>query len=401
VRSTDDHKATAARNLVRRAIADPSHGSETRMFKTMLRGAVLLLALLAAPALADQGTLCSPTTGTVSGLTLTQNYNAALQALVTSNSGASSPANACSGAAQTGQLWLDQSATPSVLRIYDGANWLALGAVDAASHIWTPPVGGGAASIASATTTDLGSVPQGYLTVTGTTAITGFGSSATLGTSKIIRFAGSLTLTYNATSLILPTAANISTAAGDTALAVSLGGGNWVVVAYQRADGTITGQVGTANIANGAVTSSQIAANTITGSNIASSTIPASSLASTTGSGSTVVLSASPALSGSPTTPTQTTGDNTTKIASDAFVNSSIAANVYTGTSASNATYPIGTTIYVTGSYVARNTQVTIYTSAAQEFSLSVGTTTLTGTWSARGCSSFGGNGACLFQRIN
>lgn len=44
-----------------------------------------------------------------------------------------------------------------------------------------------------------------------------------------------------------------------------------------------------------------------------------------TGTGSTVVLSASPALTGTPTAPTQTTGDNTTKLATDAFVTTAIA----------------------------------------------------------------------------
>lgn len=46
----------------------------------------------------------------------------------------------------------------------------------------------------------------------------------------------------------------------------------------------------------------------------------ATSVASQTGTGSTFVMSASPALTGSPTAPTQTAGDNTTKIATDAFV---------------------------------------------------------------------------------
>jgi hypothetical protein len=50
-----------------------------------------------------------------------------------------------------------------------------------------------------------------------------------------LRFSGALTLTYNATSLILPGAANITTAAGDTLEAVSLGSGNWVVTVYQSA----------------------------------------------------------------------------------------------------------------------------------------------------------------------
>lgn len=90
--------------------------------------------------------------------------------------------------------------------------------------------------IASATTTDIGAVDSTNLRVTGTTAITGLGTVAT-GTTRRLRFAGILTLTYNATSLIMPTAASITTAANDTCTAVSLGSGNWIIVDYQRADG--------------------------------------------------------------------------------------------------------------------------------------------------------------------
>lgn len=95
----------------------------------------------------------------------------------------------------------------------------------------------GTASIASAATTDLGSVPQGNITITGTTAITSFGSSAPTGAIRFLTFSGILTLTYNATSLVVPSAANITTAAADTAVAEHKGSGNWVVLVYQRASG--------------------------------------------------------------------------------------------------------------------------------------------------------------------
>jgi hypothetical protein len=61
---------------------------------------------------------------------------------------------------------------------------------------------------------------------------------------KVIRFQGILTLTHNATSLILPSAANITTAANDRALMYSLGSGNWVCAFYETASGRpITGTV--------------------------------------------------------------------------------------------------------------------------------------------------------------
>jgi hypothetical protein len=54
-----------------------------------------------------------------------------------------------------------------------------------------------------------------------------------------MRFSGALTLTHNGTSLILPNnGGNITTAAGDSADAIYLGGGNWAVLWYSQANGT-------------------------------------------------------------------------------------------------------------------------------------------------------------------
>ncbi len=90
-------------------------------------------------------------------------------------------------------------------------------------------------AIASAATTDLGSVRDYRMNVTGTVTITSFGAGTNL--RKLLRFSGALTLTYNATSLILPTAADITTAAGDVAEFVSDASGNWRCVNYERASG--------------------------------------------------------------------------------------------------------------------------------------------------------------------
>ena len=87
--------------------------------------------------------------------------------------------------------------------------------------------------LASAATTDLSAVGSN-VRITGTTTITSFGTVAN-GVTRQLRFAAALTLTHNATSLILPGGANITTAAGDTATARSLGSGNWVVTSYTRA----------------------------------------------------------------------------------------------------------------------------------------------------------------------
>lgn len=93
------------------------------------------------------------------------------------------------------------------------------------------------ADIASATTTDIGAASGNYVDVTGTTTITGLGT-VQAGTTRTVRFTGALTLTHNATSLILPGGANITTAANDRATFISLGSGNWICVQYTKADGT-------------------------------------------------------------------------------------------------------------------------------------------------------------------
>lgn len=92
------------------------------------------------------------------------------------------------------------------------------------------------ADIASATSTAIGAATGNYVNITGTTTITSF-DTVQAGTRRFLQFAGALTLTYNATTMILPTAASILTAAGDVAEFISLGSGNWKCVSYTRANG--------------------------------------------------------------------------------------------------------------------------------------------------------------------
>ena len=91
-------------------------------------------------------------------------------------------------------------------------------------------------AIASAATVNIGAAASSNLLITGTTAITGLGT-ANAGIRRLLRFAGALTLTHNAASLILPGGANILTAVNDTAEFLSLGAGNWICVGYKRQDG--------------------------------------------------------------------------------------------------------------------------------------------------------------------
>lgn len=205
------------------------------MFMTALR-ALLAFSLCWSQAFASQGSYIMPTTGTVSGLTLVTDINAALDAIATCNSGATQPLNSLA-APSPGQFWCD-NATAGFLKLkqYDGASWLEHGRLDTTNHIWIPTFGGGAGSITAASTTDLGTVAQTFVTVNGATTINGFGSTAQPGTIKILTFASSPAITYNATSMILPGGLTITAAIGDQAIAVALGGGNWTLF-FQRASG--------------------------------------------------------------------------------------------------------------------------------------------------------------------
>jgi len=123
----------------------------------------------------------------------------------------------------------------------DGSAWHEALVIDRASG--AVRVKSGEIDVASAGTCDIGSAAQQRVRITGTTTITSLGTGANQ--LRHVLFEGALTLTHNATSLILPGGANIATAAGDTATFASDGSGNWRCLAYQRADGSVHAADGT------------------------------------------------------------------------------------------------------------------------------------------------------------
>ena len=108
---------------------------------------------------------------------------------------------------------------------------------------------GDEATVASAATADIGAANRNRVQITGTTTITSFGTTANC--LKIVRFSGSLTLTYNGTSLITPSGTNIVTAAGDQCLAASDASGNWTVVFYIPKGAAIESSAGPVSVATG------------------------------------------------------------------------------------------------------------------------------------------------------
>jgi hypothetical protein len=99
-------------------------------------------------------------------------------------------------------------------------------------------------NLASATTTDIGAQNSVFLNITGTTTITSFGTN--YNGPRYVRFDNALTLTHNATTLILPGATDITTAAGDSAIVVPSGSpaNGWRVAGYQKADGSLFMRLG-------------------------------------------------------------------------------------------------------------------------------------------------------------
>lgn len=126
-------------------------------------------------------------------------------------------------------------------------------------------------TIASAATVDIGTI--GYQTssnsliISGTTTITSFGTASS-GVTRELLFSDALTLTHNATSLILPGGANITTAPNDTAAFRSLGSGNWVCLWYKKQNGqaivatnavsSVFGRTGAVTAQSGDYTATQI-----------------------------------------------------------------------------------------------------------------------------------------------
>lgn len=186
-------------------------------------------------AFADQSERVPPTSGIYTGVQFSGLIGDAVRSISSGNKGATAPANV-GGATVDGLEWIDDSSTPWIKKRYVNGGWAVEGALDPTDSTYAGVIGGGVASIASATTTDLGSVPQANVTITGTTAITGFGSAAPTGVVKIIRFAGALTLTYSA-ALTVPGGYDLTTAANDRAIVTHLGSGNWEVTQYTRASG--------------------------------------------------------------------------------------------------------------------------------------------------------------------
>ena len=133
--------------------------------------------------------------------------------------------------------WRFEVAADEVIYRYDGTAWQSTDAAGFTGGTLESALNEApAVTLASASTVNIGAAAANTISITGTTDITAFDTIAA-GAVRGVIFAASLVLTYNATSMILPTEGDITTAAGDAAEMLSLGGGNWRCIDYQRFSG--------------------------------------------------------------------------------------------------------------------------------------------------------------------
>jgi len=114
-------------------------------------------------------------------------------------------------------------------------------------------------TLAAGATVDLNAATGNYLHISGTGTINSFGTCPA-GARFILMFEAAATLTYNATSLIIPGGTTKTVVAGDCCLIVSEGSGNWRIVGYFVAagagSGTVTSITAGTGLNGGTITSS-------------------------------------------------------------------------------------------------------------------------------------------------
>lgn len=118
---------------------------------------------LATPALASQATLVTP--GSPLPMTgLAAFLDSALLSLGSCNSGTSAPANGPGAAPFAEECWANTAGAPGSIpfSIYDGAQWVTFGTLNATAHTWTPYLG---ANPTSETAPLAGSLAGGVLTL--------------------------------------------------------------------------------------------------------------------------------------------------------------------------------------------------------------------------------------------
>ena len=119
--------------------------------------------------------------------------------------------------------WMFENMDSSISWKLDKTWWIMTGILSESKSI----------DIASASTTNLSTATGNIVNITGTTTITSFGTIP-VWTRMILKFTSSLTITHNATSLILPTNTDIVTQTWDWMYIIWLWWSNIECIWYQR-----------------------------------------------------------------------------------------------------------------------------------------------------------------------
>jgi uncharacterized cupin superfamily protein len=127
----------------------------------------------------------------------------------------------------------------------------------------------GTATIASGATVDLGSVREQVITISGSTTVTSFGSSAPTGALKFCRLSGAVPFTASANIITPGGGGSIQGASGDSFIAQHEGSGVWRIINYTRA--TFPANIDTSDALNSAITESDLISFSLPAGRLASS----------------------------------------------------------------------------------------------------------------------------------
>lgn len=181
---------------------------------------------------ASQNNTVITSVGPMTMATFVSTYlNPALASILSLSSGTTAPTNSTGGAPQTYQFWVNTSASPSALEMYDGAQWVSLGTINTSTHAWTPS---GASSLPSATTSQLyggtGSAGSAQAVTVGSGLSVSGGTLSAVSQASTVRQtvqagpgAGSPSFLPSTAASLSLTSQNIST--GSSALVVSSANG--------------------------------------------------------------------------------------------------------------------------------------------------------------------------------
>ena len=168
------------------------------------------------------------TTANGSGLSVRTSFNDAAVALATNEGGATDPALFSPSSAFPHMLWADEGNNLLKQRTADNTAWVTVGAIKAdGTYFMYQSV----ATLAAATTLNIGATNTNEIIVTGSTAITAFDTSPA-GTRRILLFQGTPTITHSIGAIVLPNATSLTVSAGDSMEFISEGSGIWTCVNY-------------------------------------------------------------------------------------------------------------------------------------------------------------------------